>query len=234
MLRSITISLLLLLITVLPGISQTQDTDQIANSIQEKYESVTSFEANFEQTQTRAAIGIATNFSGHIWFKKPSLVRWETREPEEARETIVVGPDHVWDYLEDLNTASKMPVPQLLSSKTLLRFISGQANLTEDFLLQGVWDGDEKLKNHWKDSGLMLFRLVPHKPESGMMLAYIGVEPQTYLLKRIMTVDYQGNANELYMRKIDLDLEIDDDVFTFTPPKGAIINDSTQEEQGTE
>ncbi len=229
MLRSITISLLMLLFAVFPALGQ--DTEQIANSIQEKYESVNSFEADFEQTQTRAAIGIASHFSGHIWFKKPSLVRWETREPEETREIIVVGPDYVWDYLEDLNTANKMPVPQLLGSKTLLRFISGRANLTEDFLMQGVWDGDEKLKDHWKDSKLMLFRLVPHKPEAGMMLAYIGVEPETYLLKRIMTVDYQGNANELYMREIDLDLEISDEIFTFTPPKGAIINDSTQKEQ---
>lgn len=153
-------------------------------------------------------------------------------EPEESRETIVVGEEYVWDYIEDLHTASKMPVPQLLSSKTLLRFISGRANLKEDFRVEGVWDGDEKLKEHWKGSGLLLFRLVPFQPEAGMMLAYIGVEPETYLLRRIMTVDYQGNANEINMKKIDLDVDVADDTFDYTPPEGAIINDSTQQEEG--
>lgn len=204
-----------------------QDADNIADRIQAKYESVASFDASFKQVQTRAVINIATTFSGRIRYRNPSMVRWETLEPEEARETIVVGQEYVWDYLEDLNTANKMPVQELLSSKTLLRFISGRANLKEDFRVEGVWDGDEKLKEHWHGTGLLLFRLVPHQPEAGMMLAYIGVEPETYLLRRIMTVDYQGNANEVHLVEIDLDAEIGDDVFAFTPPEGAIINDST-------
>lgn len=221
------------ILLLIPTLGHAQDTSEIADLIQQKYESITSFEADFEQVQTRAAIGISTNFSGHIWFKNPGLVRWETREPEEAREIIVVGPDYVWDYLEDLNTATKMPVPQLLGSKTLIRFISGTANLTDDFRVEEVWDGDEKLKTHWDDSGLLFFRLVPFKPEAGMMLAYIGVDPETYLLKRIMTVDYQGNANEMFMETIELDVDLDDTVFDFTPPKDSIINDSTLEGQAT-
>ena len=34
---------------------------------------------------------------GVIRYRNPSLVRWETLEPEEAREIIVVGPEYVWD-----------------------------------------------------------------------------------------------------------------------------------------
>lgn len=219
-----------LAVLLLPtAVCSAQDSSDVANLIQKKYDSVQSFEADFVQVQTRAAIGISSEFSGHIWYKNPSLVRWETREPEEAKETIVVGSDYVWDYLEDLNTATKMLVPQLLGSKTLLRFISGRANLAEDFRVEGVWDGDEKLKAHWDGSGLMLFRLVPFQPEASMVLAYIGVDPDTYLLKRIMTVDYQGNANEMYMETIHLDVQVEDKVFTFTPPEGTIINDSTKE-----
>lgn len=206
-------------------------TEDIADRIQQRYESVQSFETDFIQVQTRAVIGIATESRGHIWYQNPSLVRWETREPEEAQETIVVGPEYVWDYLADLNTANKMPVPQLLNSKTLLRFISGRANLKDDFRVESVWDGDQKLKDHWKGSELLLFRLVPHQPEAGMMLAYIGVEPETYVLRRIMTVDYQGNANEIYLDNLKLDADIPDGTFEFTPPEGAIIEDSTLAEE---
>lgn len=217
-------------ILLLPLGAAAQDADDIADRIQAKYESVQAFDARFEQVQTRAVINIATKFGGRIRYRNPSLVRWETLEPEDSRETIVVGQDYVWDYLEDLHTANKMLVPELLSSKTLLRFISGRANLKEDFRVEGVWDGDHKLKEHWKGSGLLLFRLVPYQPEAGMMLAYIGVEPETYLLRRIMTVDYQGNANEINMVEIEMDTEIGDEVFEFIPPEGAIINDSTEAE----
>jgi outer membrane lipoprotein carrier protein len=221
----------MLFMVAFSGIAHAQDTTEIADRIQKKYESVQSFVAEFEQIQTRAVINIATHFSGRIWFRNPSLVRWETLQPEDARETIVVDKEYVWDYIEDLHTASKMPVPQLLNSKTLLRFISGRANLTEDFRVEGVWDGDEKLKKHWEGSGLLLFRLVPHQPEAGMMLAYIGVEPETYLLRRIMTVDYQGNANELQLKTIDLDAKMSEETFTFTVPEGATVNDLTQPEK---
>jgi outer membrane lipoprotein carrier protein len=209
-------------------------TEDMADRIQARYEAIRSFKTDFVQVQTRAVIGISTESRGEIWYRNPSLVRWETREPEEAKETIVVGPETVWDYIADLDTATKMPLPQMLNSKTLLRFISGQANLKEDFRVESVWDGDERLKEHWKDSGLVLLRLVPHQPEAGMMLAYLGVEPETFVLRRIMTVDYQGNANEIHLTTLQLDVDVPDATFEFTPPEGAMVQDNTQPEPGQE
>jgi outer membrane lipoprotein carrier protein len=209
---------------VTPALAQ-QDSVEVADKIQERYETIQSFEADFVQQLTRAAIGTTSETRGHIWFKRPALVRWETREPEEAMETIVVGEEAVWDYLHELNTANRMPVEELLNSRTLMRFLTGTANLTEDFRVEGVWDGQEKLAEHWADSGLMFFRLVPHKPEPGMLFAYIGVEPETYLLRRIMTVDFQGNGNEIHLDQLRVDVEVAAELFEFTPPEGAQVND---------
>ncbi|MBU1248019.1 MAG: outer membrane lipoprotein carrier protein LolA, partial [Proteobacteria bacterium] len=69
-----------LAVLLLPtAVCSAQDSSDVANLIQKKYDSVQSFEADFVQVQTRAAIGISSEFSGHIWYKNPSLVRWETR-----------------------------------------------------------------------------------------------------------------------------------------------------------
>lgn len=222
-------SLAIALLVSLAALTAFAQTDQdIADRIQEKYESITSFTATFEQTQTRAAIGISTDFKGVIHFKQPALIRWETVEPEEAHEIIVVGEEKVWDYVVDMNTVNIMGRAQLLSSKTLMRFISGRANLKEDFRVEDVWDGDERLKeDHWKDSGLLLFRLVPFEPEAGMMLAYIGVDPDSMMLTRVMTVDYQGNANEMRLTSIDTEAKIKDSLFTFEMPEGVDVNDMT-------
>ncbi|WP_022662857.1 outer membrane lipoprotein chaperone LolA [Paucidesulfovibrio longus] len=225
--RLVVSMLVLALLTLGASFSWAQDAGEIADKIQHRYETVKSFEADFTQRLTRAAIGASTESTGRIWFKRPSLVRWETLAPEEAKETIVVGKDAVWDYLHELNTANKMPVQDLLNSRTLMRFLIGKANLKEDFKVEGVWDGQEKLAEHWADTNLMLFRLVPHKPEPGMLFAYIGVEPETYLLRRIMTVDFQGNGNEIYLRNLKVDVDVKDSKFEFVLPEGAQVNDNT-------
>ena len=218
---------LTLLLCAVPCLGQDQNAD-LADRIQQRYETVNSFVAQFKQVQTRAAIGISSEFSGHIWYKRPSMVRWETVEPEDAAETIVIGREKVWDYLDELNTVQITRAEDLMRSKTLLRFISGDANLTEDFRVEEAWDGDENLKTQWAGSGLLIFRLVPHEPEAGMMLAYIGVDPQSYLLRRVMVVDYQGNANELDMVEIEVDADVPDETFVFEAPAGAEVQDLTQ------
>lgn len=218
--------LALVCLVAVPALAQ----DDLADRIQQRYESVNSFETRFEQVQTRAAIGLSSEFSGRIWYKRPSLVRWETIEPEDAVETIVIGPEKVWDWLAELNTVQITRAEDLMRSKTLLRFISGEANLTEDFRVEEAWDGDENLKTQWAGTDLLIFRLVPHEPEAGMMLAYIGVDPESYLLTRVMVVDYQGNANELHMVEIEVDKDVPDETFTFVPPDGAEIQDLTTQQ----
>ena len=217
-------------ITLLPASARAAG--DAADRIQKRYEAIKSFTTEFQQTQTRAAIGVATDFAGRIWYQRPGLVRWETLKPEEASETIVIGKNNVWDYVAEMNTASKMRSEDLMRSKTLLRFISGEANLRQDFKVEDAWDGDENIKEHWKGSGLLVFRLVPHEPEAGLMIAYIGVRPDDYLMQNIMVVDYQGNANELRMQDIKIDAEIPKGSFEFTPPSGATVQDLTQAQPG--
>jgi outer membrane lipoprotein carrier protein len=60
------------------------------------------------------------------------------------------------------------------------------------------------------------------------------VEPETFVLRRIMTVDYQGNANEIHLTTLQLDVDVPDATFEFTPPEGAMVQDNTQPEPGQE
>ena len=157
------------------GLAHAQTAEEIADHIQHSYETMRSFDATFVQKQTRAMINSVNTSGGVIRYRNPSLVRWETLEPEEAREIIVVGPEYVWDYVLETKNAAKMHVSELFSSKTLLRFISGQANLRKEFRVENAWEGFENLQKRWDDTSLLLLRLVPFEPEANMVLAYIGV-----------------------------------------------------------
>lgn len=199
--------------------------DEIPDLIQQRYESLKTFQADFVQELTNVGSGEVEIREGRIWFKQPSQVRWETVTPE--KELLVLGPEYAWDYIEDEQLAIKYSVATLLDSKTILRFISGQANLKEDFVVKSEWQGADEVRAKW-GQGFTVLQLVPKEAEPGMVLAFIGVEPDTGLLRQVMIVDFYGNGNELRLSNVEIDLDLAPDMFTFVPPEGTQVEDNTQ------
>ncbi|WP_040372667.1 LolA family protein [Desulfovibrio oxyclinae] len=205
-----------------PGMAQ--DSRNITDRIQKRYDTLETFQGRFEQVLTNAATRQSETRTGYIWYRQPSLVRWVTMEPE--KEVLVIGEDVAWDYFEEDLTAFKYSVEGLLDSKTILRFISGKANLQEDFLVKTQWVGEEEVRKEWGDE-LTILQLTPKEPEPGMVQAYIGVEPETALLRRILIVDFMGNANDVSLLDVEVDREIPESKFAFTPPENVVVEDNT-------
>lgn len=192
--------------------------------IQQRYESLKTFHADFIQELTNVASGETDLRKGRIWFQQPSKVRWETMEPE--KELLVVGPEFAWNYIEEEELAIKYSVESLLDSKTVIRFISGQANIKEDFIVKTEWPGADEVRAKW-GKGFTVLQLLPKEPEPGMVLAFIGVEPDTGLLRQVMIVDFYGNGNELRLSNVTQNVDLTEDMFVFTPPEGTQVEDNT-------
>lgn len=199
--------------------------EDMPDLIQERYETLKTFQADFVQELTNVSSGEVEMREGRIWFKQPSQVRWETEVPE--KELLVVGPEVAWDYIEEDELALKYSVASLLDSKTILRFISGQANLKEDFIVKTEWQGADVVRAKW-GQGYTVMQLVPKEAEPGMVLAYIGVEPDTGLLRQVMIVDFYGNGNEVRLSNVELNIDLPEEMFVFTPPQGTQVEDNTQ------
>lgn len=201
------------------------DPQDMPDLIQKRYETLKTFQADFIQELTNVASGEVEQRIGKIWYRHPSQVRWLTEDPE--KELLIVGAEHAWNYIEDEELAIKYNVSSILNSKTILRFISGQANLKEDFIVRTQWEGDTQVQERWGNDFTVL-KLIPNEAEPGLVLAYIGVEPDTGLLRQIMIVDFYGNGNELRLSNVEIDVDLSDDMFTFTPPSGTQVEDNTQ------
>lgn len=220
------LSLLMMCALSVPAMAQEAlAPEDLPDLIQQRYETLKTFQSDFIQELTNVSSGEVDVRSGRIWFKQPSQVRWETVEPE--KELLTVGAEYAWNYIEGEELAIKYSVSSLLDSKTILRFISGQANLKEDFIIKSEWQGADVVREKW-GKGFTVLQLVPKEAEPGMVLAYIGVEPDTGLLRQVMIVDFYGNGNELRLSNVELDVELAADMFTFTPPKGTQVEDNTQ------
>lgn len=191
--------------------------DDLLDGMQKKYEAMTSLSAEFEQVLFNTASGEEDKRSGSIAFKKPQLIRWETLEPE--KELIVIGQDEVWDYIEEEMVAYKYTREYVLDSKTMIRFISGQANLEEDFYIER--EGEEE--------GLVKLSLTPMEPEPQLVHAYLWVDPKTKLFKRITLMDFYGNENTLTFTSLEENPDLADDLFEFTPPEDVDIMDNSED-----
>ncbi|GAB7022793.1 LolA family protein [Salidesulfovibrio brasiliensis] len=211
---------MIIMLWALPAFASQDITDRI----QTRYDNLKTFQGTFVQVLTNAASQQSETRTGDIWYQQPSLVRWVTVEPE--KELLVIGKDYAWDYFEDDLTAFKYSIEGLLDSKTILRFISGQANLREDFIVKTEWIGDDEVRKEWGDD-LTILQLTPKEPEPGMVQAYIGVDPETALLKRVLIVDFMGNGNDVMLNDVTTGKSISPEMFEFTPPENVVVEDNT-------
>ena len=194
---------------------------ELMEKLQKRYETLEGFRADFSQVLVNKSSGDTQQRSGVIAFKKPQLIRWETREPEQ--ELLMVGEDFVWDYYPDEGTLYKYHVEELLESKTMLRFISGKASLEEDFFVTEIADPDTP--------DFIKLDLVPKVPEPGLVQAFVWVQPEEALFKKITLLDFYGNENTVSFEDIELNPNFESGAFKFTPPPDAELFDNTIQER---
>ena len=193
------------------------DPTELAGRIQKKYASITAFSAGFSQAIRNAASGDVEHRSGSFDFKKPTLVRWETVKPE--KELLIVGANAVWDYFEEDKEAYRYSVQEIINSKTMLRFLTGKANLTEDFLVASG-------KPEEAGPGQAVLQLAPREPEPGLVMAKVWVDLSTDLIARIFIQDFYANTNDLTLTGLVVNPKLSDSLFAFTPPKDAKVHDN--------
>lgn len=208
---------LILAVLLIVPVARAADVAALTASMQARYESLESFSASFSQQLFNGSSKETQLRKGTIAFRQPGLIRWETVEPEP--ELLVVGAQEVWSHFPLEKAAYKYTVKQVLSSKTVLRFISGKANVQEDFWVtsQGREDGLEKLE------------LIPKEPEPEMVQAHLWLTPEYSMLQKVQIIDFFGNENTVTLTGIVMNPDLADSAFRFTPPPGTQIYDNTKD-----
>ena len=201
---------LLGLVFVLTSVWCAQASD-LSDQIQKRYDTLQSFKAFFLQKLTNASSREVQERLGSITFKRPRFIRWETTSPEN--ELLIIGQDTVWEYFPEEETVYRYSVEQVLSSKTMIRFLSGEANLKDDFIVEDLGtDGDFR---HLK--------IVPMEPEPNLVEGELWVRPGQDMLEKIKLVDFFGNINELELTGIEIDVNVEEKDFVLSPPKGTEV-----------
>lgn len=171
------------------------------------------FRAMFTQRLLHQESGSEEIRKGTLLFQKPLNIRWETEKPYP--ELLVVNKDAVWDYLPDEELAYCYSPDVVKDSRSVIQVVTGQTRLDKDFTVQSEKD----------DGGLAVLRLYPKDPTPQLVEAILWIDKESKLISRVQIMDFYGNTNEVHFTTLTPDVPLQMSVFSFTPPKGILVED---------
>jgi outer membrane lipoprotein carrier protein len=181
-------------------------------------------EGEFLQQQLRApkaseaqdkGLKVVRQTQGRFVFQRPGRFIWETQKPYEQK-LIADGKQLIlWD--KDLNQATFRPAGQALAT-TPAAILFGETSLDQHFDLV---EGEDRLGMKW-------VALAPKKnpnEKNGNDLPYtkISVGMVNGLPKALELIDGLGSVVLVTLDKIQLNVNLPANRFTFTPPAGAEV-----------
>ena len=181
-------------------------------------------EGDFVQQQLRTpkanepqdkGLKVVRQTQGHFVFQRPGKFIWDTQKPFEQK-LIADGKQLIlWD--KDLNQATFRPAGQALAS-TPAAILFGETSLDQHF---DLIDGEDRLGMKWVS-------LVPKKDpnaksKSDLPYTKISIGMANGLPKALELIDGMGSVVLVTLDKIQLNVNLPANRFTFSPPAGAEV-----------
>jgi outer membrane lipoprotein carrier protein len=207
-----------LLISLMIGASPLlaeSDQQKALDAIQEQFDLVNTFKADFEQKSYVKLMNQTQTAKGQVQIKKPGKMRWEYKAPEP--QILVSDHKTLWLYVPEDEQVTKVPVASVYSSNTPALFLSGRGKLTEIFnVLQVSEEGNEiTVVLGAKTEDQNLDRLV------------LYVDNKNYQITGSTVYDKLGNRTDIRFQNIKINMDIPAETFQFNIPEGVELLDYT-------
>jgi outer membrane lipoprotein carrier protein len=203
----------------LPVHGQQPSADEVAAALQNKYDAVRDFSADFVQTYRGGVLNREIKDSGRVMIRKPGRMRWEYQMPEE--KLFVSDGTKIYSYVPDDRQVTIVPVPPDDQAASPALFLAGKGNITRDFTASIVEPPAGQ------PAGARALRLVPRTPQAEYDWLIIVVDPATLMLRGLVTGDSQGGTSSFSFTNMKENVGLADKLFTFTPPRGVeVVTDS--------
>jgi outer membrane lipoprotein carrier protein len=197
----------------LPNAVYALDLTSVVSGLQRRYASVETVSGSFQQTYR--APGIDQIQSGVFRLKRPALMRWEYRSPEE--QLFVADGRKAFLYIPSDRQVTIQPLSASDLHNTPLELLMGSADLNKNFSIS--WETEIKLKTE----RAALIRLTPRANEPAYQHLILEFDPSTFDLQRIVVCEHTGNTMEFLLSNVITNTKMDNTQFQFKPPKGVEI-----------
>ena len=187
----------------------------LAQRVQKYYGRTKDFSATFAQRYSYLALGRVDEKTGTVQVKKPGLVRWEYKTPEN--KLLVLDGSAFWQWAPEDNQVVVKRHVQATELSSAFTFLWGKGDLLAEFspkaiaLPAGMPPGEA-------------LELLPKKAGGSVQMLVFSVDAHGQVIASQVT-DGQGNENRLLFSEAKVDQKLPDALFKFEVPKGAAVQE---------
>lgn len=192
-----------------------QSAVELAAALQQKYDAVRDFSADFEHVYTGGALRRQLTERGRLQVKKPGRMRWEYTAPE--KKSFVSDSVKLYAYIPEDRQVMVSSLPQGNQATTPALFLAGQGNLTRDFI------ATEVAPPKGASSGTRALRLVPKTTQPDFESLILTVDAKTLGLRGLESVDAQGGTSSFLFSNLKENVGLSDKDFVFAIPRGVDV-----------
>ena len=185
--------------------------DDIVKRIENRY-ALSGFSADFFQVSTIKAMEITDTASGKAFFKQPGRMRWEYEMPD--RQIIISDSKTLWIYRPDDNQVMIGSSPSFFGDGKGACFLSDMKLIRQKFSI---------ILEKKVDYGYHVLKLLPKEKTFDVSVIYLSVSAMTFDVFRIVTYNSYGDETRIALSNIQLQLNLDDSMFSFQIPKGVEV-----------
>lgn len=197
-------------LTGLRSLGQAMNPGALAHAVDEHYNSLKSFKAEFSETYQGP--GVSRTESGVLWLKKPGKMRWEYHQPTE--KLFLTDSQTAFFYVPGERQARKTSVKKLDDLRSPLRYLLGKTRLEKE--LDGL-----SLAPDVKPlvSGNQVLRGIPRNMKDRISEVLLEVN-SAHQFARILVREIDGTTTDFHFSQIEENIPVADSLFRFVPPPG--------------
>jgi len=210
----------LLVLSVAPLSTGAQDRPApaaFARSLQQRYDKVRDFSADFVHTYRGGVLRKQATERGTVAVKKPGRMRWVYTAPE--KKTFVSDGVKIYSYIPQDRQVIVSNVPKEDEATTAVMFLAGKGDVARDFTASYGQGGP---------AGSLALKLVPKRAEQDYDVLVVYLDPVTLQIRALTTTDSQRGESSFTFSNMKENQGLADKEFAFRIPRGVdVITDGS-------
>lgn len=182
--------------------------EDVLSKVKTRYDSISTMEGTFSETASGEV-----QFKGKFYLKRPDLMRLEVSTPES--QLLVYDGKVLWIYMKGEDVVYKAEFTNQLPFPSPFAILK---NYKRRYEIENLPD---------QGDGLVWIRLIPKSEEVFPMPISLGIDPESYLIKKLA-----GDGQGFELSDVIHNKKLSSKLFSFTPPKGAEVIETPPEPPG--
>ena len=203
----------------LAGQSASLNVEEVVSQLQQRYDTLNDFSADFQHTYTGGLLSTSNIEHGVVHVKKPGRWRFNYSAPEN--KSFICNGTSIYSYFPEDQQVILSQLPANPRASTPALFLSGVGNLRSDFNV-------ELSEAHNGNSHSLSLRLTPVVSSADYEFLVLTLNANNYNIEVMATTDFQGGVSTYTFANLQENPGLPDTYFEFDVPQDVeVITDDS-------